>query len=154
MGCGFPSTTHSPSPSAVTQGSDCCCNIPISLIDPDFGEQTAQACANACLQQFPPSSERLLQLRVLCLGFFEDGDIGVGVFPEGEEILVGSFRFGGVTGEGIRAGELEMGERTEQEILHDSGMIEELLKFRSCRRTIPLREVSQSANVRADTLGC
>jgi len=26
---------------------DCCCNIAISLIDPDFREQTAQACANA-----------------------------------------------------------------------------------------------------------
>jgi len=25
------------------------------------------------------------QLRVLLLGFLEDGDVGVGVFPEGEE---------------------------------------------------------------------
>ena len=31
---------------------------------------------------------RLLQLRVLRLGFFQDGDVGVGVFPEGEEVLV------------------------------------------------------------------
>ena len=30
----------------------------------------------------------LLQLRVLRLGFFQDGDIGVGVFPEREEVLV------------------------------------------------------------------
>jgi hypothetical protein len=30
----------------------------------------------------------LLQLRVLCLGFLQDRDIGVGVFPEGEEILI------------------------------------------------------------------
>ncbi len=28
--------------------------------------------------------------RVLGLGLFKDGDVGVGVFPEGEEILVGS----------------------------------------------------------------
>jgi len=27
---------------------------------------------------------RLLQLRVLRLGFLQDGDVGVGVFPEGE----------------------------------------------------------------------
>src|SRR6266566_1092777 len=27
------------------------CNIPIALIDPDFGEQTTQACANACSRQ-------------------------------------------------------------------------------------------------------
>jgi len=28
--------------------------------------------------------DRLLQLRVLCFGFSQDGDVGVGVFPEGE----------------------------------------------------------------------
>jgi hypothetical protein len=38
----------------------------------------------------------LLQLRVLGLRFFQDGDVGVGVFPEGEEIFVG--------GEGSDAG--------------------------------------------------
>jgi hypothetical protein len=27
----------------------------------------------------------LLQLRVLCLGFFQDRDVGVGVFPEGDK---------------------------------------------------------------------
>ena len=36
----------------------------------------------------------LFQLRVLRLGFFEDGDVGVGVFPEGEEILIGGAGFG------------------------------------------------------------
>jgi hypothetical protein len=30
-----------------------------------------------------------LQRRVLSLGLFQDGDVGVGVFPEGEEILTG-----------------------------------------------------------------
>jgi hypothetical protein len=30
-----------------------------------------------------------LQLRVLHLGFLQDGDVGVGVFPEGKEILIG-----------------------------------------------------------------
>jgi hypothetical protein len=29
-----------------------------------------------------------LQLRVLRFGFLQDGDVGVGVFPEGEEILI------------------------------------------------------------------
>jgi hypothetical protein len=28
------------------------------------------------------------QLGVLCLGFFQDGDFGVGVFPERKEIFV------------------------------------------------------------------
>jgi hypothetical protein len=30
-----------------------------------------------------------LQLRILRLGFFQDGDVGFGVFPEGEEVFVG-----------------------------------------------------------------
>ena len=38
----------------------------------------------------------LLQLRVLRLGLHQDGDVGVGVFPEREEIFVG--------GEGAGAG--------------------------------------------------
>jgi hypothetical protein len=33
--------------------------------------------------------KRLLQLRVLDFGFLQDRDVGVGVFPEGEEIFVG-----------------------------------------------------------------
>jgi len=32
---------------------------------------------------------RSLQLRVFGFSFFQDGDVGVGVFPEGEEIFVG-----------------------------------------------------------------
>jgi hypothetical protein len=30
-----------------------------------------------------------LELGVLGLGLFQDGDVGVGVFPEGEEVFVG-----------------------------------------------------------------
>jgi hypothetical protein len=37
-------------------------------------------------------NNRLLQFRVLGSGLFEDGDVGVGVFPECEEILVGGQR--------------------------------------------------------------
>ena len=38
----------------------------------------------ATKQDFP----LLLQLRPLRFGFLQDGDVGVGVFPEGEEIFV------------------------------------------------------------------
>ena len=34
------------------------------------------------------SLRRSLQLRVLGLGFLQDGDVGIDVFPEGEEILI------------------------------------------------------------------
>ncbi len=39
-------------------------------------------------------SQELLQLGVLRLGFFQDGNIAVSIFPEGEEILISRARFG------------------------------------------------------------
>jgi hypothetical protein len=45
-----------------------------------------------------------LQLRVLRLGLLQDGDVGVGVFPEGQEILVGSLGLGRVTLQDLGAG--------------------------------------------------
>ena len=42
-----------------------------------------------------------MQLRVLGFGLLQDADVGVGVFPEGEEIFVG--------GEGASAGEVSLG---------------------------------------------
>jgi hypothetical protein len=59
-------------------------------------------------------AERSLQLCVLSLGLLQDGDVGVGVFPKSEEVLVGSFRFRGVTLHGIGATELKMGESTDR----------------------------------------
>jgi hypothetical protein len=47
----------------------------------------------------------LLQLRVLGFRFFQDGDVGIGVFPEGEEILVGDAGLPHISGERICAGE-------------------------------------------------
>ena len=35
---------------------------------------------------------QLLQLRVFCFRFLQDGDVWVGIFPEGEEIFVGGQR--------------------------------------------------------------
>ena len=40
------------------------------------------------------AGRRLVQLRGFGFGVAEDGDIGVGVFPESEEIVVGSAGFG------------------------------------------------------------
>ncbi len=43
----------------------------------------------------------LLQFRVLLLGLLQDGDVGIGVFPEGEEVLVGSAGFRVEPGQGL-----------------------------------------------------
>ena len=47
---------------------------------------------------------QLLQLRVVRLGFFQDGDVGVGVFPEGEEVLIGGAALVGVALEASQDG--------------------------------------------------
>jgi len=47
--------------------------------------------------------------------------------------LIGGFGFGGVAGNGICTSELETGERAEQEVLYDPGMIEKLLGIRRRR---------------------
>jgi hypothetical protein len=52
---------------------------------------------------------RLLQLRILCLCLFEDGDVGIGVFPEREEILIGGTGFDRVALHGIGTGQTEAG---------------------------------------------
>jgi hypothetical protein len=51
----------------------------------------------------------LLQLHVLRLGFFQDGDVRIGVFPEGEEILVRGAGVGRVALHTIGAGQAQAG---------------------------------------------
>jgi hypothetical protein len=46
---------------------------------------------------FKAWASELLQLRVLRLGLLQDGNVGVGVFPEGEEVLVRPATTRGVT---------------------------------------------------------
>jgi hypothetical protein len=50
--------------------------------------------------------QQLFQLRVLRFGFLEDGDVGIGVFPEREKILVGRFGVGGISLSGVGAAQL------------------------------------------------
>ena len=62
----------------------------------------------------------LLQLRVFSLGLFVDGNVGVGVFPEGEEVLIRGFRFGGVALHGVSATELKMGKSADGRVRHNA----------------------------------
>src|ERR1019366_990611 len=72
---------------------------------------------NAWLQQLRVNSVRrrrillLLQLRVFCLGFFQDGNVGIGILPRGEEILVGGACARSVVLCGQRPREPELRER-------------------------------------------
>ena len=51
---------------------------------------------------------QLLHLRILRFGLLQDGDVRVGVFPEGEEILIGGTGLQGVALQGVGAGEAKL----------------------------------------------
>jgi len=54
-----------------------------------------------------------LQLSVLRLGFFQDGDVGVCVFPEGKEILIGGACLCSIAQELVPACLADIGKRNE-----------------------------------------
>src|SRR5437588_12145817 len=89
----------------------------------------------------------LLQLRVLRLGFFQDGDVGVGVFPKGEEVLVGRFCLRSVASHGVCTSKTEMGECSQREVDNDASVIEKLLELGGCGSTVMGCQICLAANV-------
>jgi hypothetical protein len=81
---------------------------------------------------FSKAVTRLRQLCVLSFGLFENGDVRVGVFPESEEILVGSAALGGVALHRVGASQLEMSQSADRFIQHNATMVEDFLEL--CRR--------------------
>src|SRR5579863_452897 len=74
-------------------------------------------------------AKQLWQLGVLRLGLFQDGDIRVGVFPQGEEVLISGSRFCDVALHGIRSTQLEMSQYADGIPDHYAGVIQNFLKF-------------------------
>lgn len=60
-----------------------------------------------------------------------DGDVRIGVFPEGEELFVDSASRLSITLECVGATETEASQRSKRVILNDGAVIENLLKFRT-----------------------
>jgi len=60
----------------------------------------------------------LFQLCVLRLRFLQDGDVGVGVSPEREEILIGGAGFGRVTLQSVSARQSEASQRAPGKVRH------------------------------------
>src|ERR1017187_7317465 len=73
----------------------------------------------------------LLQPRILRFGLLVDGDVGVGVFPEGEEIFVGGFRLGGIARHRIGATDLKMRECSDEFVYYNPTMVEDFLELGS-----------------------
>jgi hypothetical protein len=63
---------------------------------------------------------------------FQDGHVGVRVFPQHEEVLIGSLCLGRISGDGIAAAQSQVGQRTDRLIPNQSGVVEDLLKL-GCR---------------------
>src|ERR1017187_10230011 len=72
---------------------------------------------------------QLLQLSVLRFGLLKDGNVGVGVFPEDKEILIGGFRLCGIALQGVGASKLQMRQRTYGVADYDPAMVENFLEL-------------------------
>jgi len=57
----------------------------------------------------------------------QDGDVGVGVFPEGEEVLIGGAGFRCVARENVGTGNAEMCQGSKRTIPHQRAAVEEIL---------------------------
>jgi hypothetical protein len=77
----------------------------------------------------------------------EDGDVGVGIFPEGEEGVVGGAGFGRVADEGIGAGETEMGQRADGFVGHHATPIQDFLKLGGGLWSLMSSEKSLASNI-------
>src|SRR5678815_4841422 len=74
------------------------------------------------------------QFGVFRLGLREDRDVGVGVFPQSEEILVGGLRLGQISGLRERSTQLQKRQCAYGIRADDPTMTEDLLKFRNSLR--------------------
>src|SRR5207249_10728213 len=95
----------------------------------------------------PRKDAELLQLPVLYLGFLQDGDVGVGVFPEREEILVRALRFGGVACHRVGTSELKTRQCSGHKVHDDTAMIEQLLELGGCGGSIMCQQVGLTAQI-------
>src|ERR1022692_4155383 len=88
-----------------------------------------QSSVNSERRGSPVSVYRRFQLRVLRLGFFLDGDVGVGVLPEREEVLICSLCFCCVALQGVGATKLQKRESANGFVQYDSAMVENVLEI-------------------------
>ena len=72
----------------------------------DAAARDPQEKARAAPHTAPEVHRELLQLAVFGLGLLQDGDVGVGVFPAREEVLILSFCFAAVAFHRIGAAQI------------------------------------------------
>src|ERR1700691_2080036 len=88
-----------------------------------------------------------LDLGIFGFGLSIDGKIGVGVFPNAQEVFVRFARRCVIARHLLRAAELKPGQRSDDMPDAEAGIVDQLLEL-SCRRlAIPCLQVGEPANV-------
>src|SRR5580700_3197506 len=72
---------------------------------------------------------QLLQICVLRLGLLQDGDVGVSVFPERKEILVGGSCFASISRECVGSAQLQVRQCADGIAEHDPSVVDNFLEF-------------------------
>src|SRR6266851_6042154 len=89
----------------------------------------------------------LLQLRVLRVGFLQDRNVLVGVFPRGEEVLIGSASFGGVARKSKASRQAEASQGDMGRGPESGFVIENFLELGHRLRALFGLEISEAAQV-------
>src|SRR5271165_167919 len=108
---------------------------------------------DGCLGHPPAALMISPQLGVLGFGLLVDGDIGIGVFPEGEKILIRLARGSLVAHHHLRAAELQVRKCTRHKSGYYARMVEEFLELRSSPGALARCEVRQTAHIRRVIIG-
>ena len=96
---------------------------------------------------FPTPLAELRQLGVFRFGLLEDRDVGVGVFPEGEEILVGSLCLGLFSRHSERSAELQARHCTYGIADNDPAVIKNFLEFRGGFGALAPGQIGRAAHI-------
>ena len=88
-----------------------------------------------------------LQFGVFGASLLENGNIRIGVLPEGKEILVGFARARFIAGKSAGASKAQMRQGADRFVNHHAGVIENFLEFRRGLRALVRGEIRQTAQV-------
>src|ERR1700690_3323112 len=89
----------------------------------------------------------LIQLFVFGPGLLQDRDVGVGIFPDGEEILVRSAGRAHISGKSACPRQPEVGQSAERKIHDHPRMVNDLLKFCCSLASLASSQISLSTKI-------
>src|SRR4029077_7115607 len=93
------------------------------------------------------SSKTLAEGGVLGLGLFQNGNVGIRVFPQGEKVLVGGAGFRLVARERVGTSDGEVGKRANDFVGDHAGPVENFPKFNSRGGTLPSGQAGSASQI-------